>query len=355
MATETLSQNEIDRLLDGPRKSGESAAATDALRPPVRSQGRAGGEQDVRVYDFRRPHRVSKERLRALEALYGRMAKSFETWLLGRMRSSLALTLQSVEQLSFAEFVLSLSSPCVAYIVDVHDSGGQQGVVAFGSELAFLMVDRLLGGKGTPTIPERALTTIERLVVRTAAERVAAYTAECWGDHVPLELSVAGFESVPEIVQACNPEDPVLVATMEVRADDFSSIAMVALPFVVLEKFFASSGRKSVNTGTGSEHERAMNRALNAGHIRSTRITVAARLPELKLTIRDLTEMRVGSIVATGVATDAASYLFVGVQPRFTITHGKAGNRLAVRIADQLDPPTSASNHDGSAAASPSK
>lgn len=355
MASETLSQNEIDRLFDGPRESGERAAVTDAPRPHGRAPGRTGGDQDVRVYDFRRPHRVSKERLRALEALYGRMAKSFETWLVGRMRSSVALTLQSVEQLSFAEFVLSLSSPCVAYMVDIHDSGEQQGVIAFGSELAFLMVDRFLGGKGTLTIPERALSTIERLVVQTAAERLANYTAEAWSDHVPLAMSVAGFESVPEIIQACNPEDPVLVATVEVRADDFASIAMVALPFVVLEKFFTSSGRKSVNSGTGSERERAMNRALNAGHVRSTRVTVSARLPEIKLTIRDLTEMRVGSIIATGIATDATSHLLIGGQKRFTITHGKAGSRLAVRVVDRLDPPPSAPNHGGSAPASPSK
>lgn len=355
MASETLSQNEIDRLLDGPKKPEERAPAERELRPQEKTPSRTAGDQDVRVYDFRRPHRVSKERLRALEALYGRMTKSFETWLLGRMRSSVALTLQSVEQLSFAEFVLSLSSPCVAYIVDIHDSGQQQGVVAFGSELAFLIVDRLLGGKGTPTIPDRALSTIERLVVRTAAERLAAYTADCWGDHVPLELSVAGFESVPEILQACNPEDPVLVATVEVRADDFASIAMVALPFVVLEKFFTSSGRKSVSTGTGSERERAKNRALNATHVRSTRVTVSARLPELKLSIRDLTELRVGSILATGLTTDVMSCLLVGGQPRFTITHGKVGNRLAVRVVDQLDPPPPSPNHGGSTISSASK
>jgi flagellar motor switch protein FliM len=355
VASETLSQNEIDRLLDGPKAPVEMASTGDSPRPREIAPSRVVGEQDVRIYDFRRPHRVSKERLRALEALYGRMSKSFETWLLGRMRSSVALTLQSVEQLSFAEFVLSLSSPCVAYTVDIHDSGQQQGVIAFGSELAFLIVDRLLGGKGAPTIPDRALSTIERLVVRTAAERLAAYTADCWRDHVPMELSIAGFESVPEIVQACNPEDPVLVATVEIRADDFESIAMVALPFVVLEKFFASSGRRSVNTGTGSERERAMNRALNSNHVRSTRVNVSARLPELMLTLRDLTELRVGSILATGMTTDVTSCLLVGDQPRFTITHGKVGSRLAVRVIDQLDPPPSSPNHGDSTISSPSK
>lgn len=367
MASETLSQNEIDRLLDGaPQRSAPDGAASQA--PPNEPAGAPAttaestrrpdaAEQEVQVYDFRRPHRVSKERLRALEALYGRMTKSFETWLLGRMRSPVSLTLQSVEQLSFGEFVLSLSSPCAAYIADIHDSGEQQGVVAFGSEFAFLIVDRLLGGSGEPTIPDRALSAIERLVVRKAAERVAIYTAECWQDHVPLELRIGGFESVPEILQACNPEDPVLVATAEVNVGELSSLVVVALPFVVLEKFFASGGRKSVNAGTGSEEERAANREMNSSLLRSTRVSVAARLPELKLTVRDLAALRVGSILATGVATDAASYLLVGDQPRFTVTHGKAGSRLAVRVLDSLTPLSSPSYipHGGTGAAPSSK
>jgi flagellar motor switch protein FliM len=339
VASETLSQNEIDLLLG-------NAAPRSAPR-------RRTGDQEIQVYDFRRPHRVSKERLRALEALYGRMTKSLETWLMGRMRGPIGLTLQSVEQLSFGEFLLSLSSPCAAYIVDIHDSGGQQGVIAFGSELAFLIVDRLLGGSGAPTIPDRALTAIERLVVRTAAERAAIYTAESWHDQVPLALTVSGFESVPEIIQACNREDPVLVATIEVRMDDLSSLVVVALPFIVLEKFFASSGRKSVNAATGSERERVANRELTARLLRSTRVTVAARLPDVKLALRELAALRVGGILATGVATNAELNVLVGNQPRFHAAHGKVGGRLAVRILDPVAPLLPPSPTGGADAASP--
>lgn len=81
------------------------------------------------MYDFRRPHRVSKERLRTLEAMYERLVKSLEGWLIGRVRGQVELSLQSVEQFSFGEFVLSLPTPCASYIFDVRDTGGQQGVI----------------------------------------------------------------------------------------------------------------------------------------------------------------------------------------------------------------------------------
>jgi flagellar motor switch protein FliM len=327
VASETLSQNEIDLLLDAGAQRGGA---------------RRYGDHDVQVYDFRRPHRVSKERLRALEALYGRMTKSFETWLLGRTRGPIALNLQSVEQLSFGEFLLSLPSPCASFIFDIHDTGGQQGVIDFGSDFAFLLVDRLLGGSGIPTIPNRPLTMLEQSIVRGAAERAVAYTSESWVDHVPLNLAVSGFESVPEIIQACNREDPVLVATIEITMDDVRSLVLIALPFIVLEKFFAGGGRKSVNAATGSERERQANRELTSKLLRSTPVTVSARLPSFKLSMRELASLRVGSVLTTGIMTDAALEILVGNQPRFKATHGKVGSRLAVRILE----PASSSLHE---------
>ena len=140
MASDTLSQNEIDALLGG---SGRAAS------PVLLS-----GDQNVQVYDFRRPHRVSKERLRTLEAMYERLVKSLEGWLIGRVRGQVEMRLQSVEQFSFGEFTLSLPTPCASYMVDIRNSGGQQGVIDFGHEFAYFLVDRLFGGAAgsAPTI-----------------------------------------------------------------------------------------------------------------------------------------------------------------------------------------------------------
>src|SRR5690606_25045641 len=92
MSSEILSQNDIDLLLGG---GGLPGAAE-----------RGPAEREVQLYDFRRPHRVSKDRLRTLEAMYERFAKSVEGWIMGRVRDQVEITLQSVEQLSFGDFAL---------------------------------------------------------------------------------------------------------------------------------------------------------------------------------------------------------------------------------------------------------
>ena len=178
MASETLSQNDIDRLLGGgARLTPHSAAAL-----------------DVQVYDWRRPHRVSKERLRTLEAMYERLVKSLEAWLISRVRGQIEIRLQSVEQFSFGEFTLSLPTPCSSFVFEIAGTG-QKGVLDVGPEFSYYVIDRLFGGEGSGSVLMRALTPIERMAVRSIADRVAALLQEIWQDHVPMEINITAFES----------------------------------------------------------------------------------------------------------------------------------------------------------------
>lgn len=297
---------------------------------------RKAESHEVQVYDFRRPHRVSKERLRTLEAMYGRVAKSLEGWLMGRVRGQVELTLQSVEQVSFGEFVLSLSTPCCSYIFDVRDSGGQSGVIDFGQEFAYFLVDRLFGGAGEHTTPDRMLTPIERMAVRTVAERVSTLVCESWQDHTEMELVLSGWESIPEILQAANRDDPVLVANIDIVAPGVRSLLMICLPFAVLERFFVSSGGRRVNSVIGSEREREQNRELTEVSLRTTGVEIAARLPEFRLPIRDLANVRVGGVISTNIPANSRVEVLVSGQRRFFGAPGRIGRKLAVRLSDPV-------------------
>ncbi|MBK6486400.1 MAG: FliM/FliN family flagellar motor switch protein [Gemmatimonadetes bacterium] len=327
MASETLSQNEIDALLGG---GGRAATATSI--PVVRDL-----QTEAQVYDFRRPHRISKERLRTLEAMYERCAKSLEGWLLGRVRGGVQLQLQSVEQFSFGEFTLSLPTPCASFTFELNGSGGQQGVLDFGHEFAYFLIDRLFGGSGTPALPNRAMTPIERMAVRMVADRVLTGVKEVWQDYIELDLEISGFESIPEILRVANREDPVLVANIEVTAADTRSLLLICLPFAVLERFFAG-GTERRETVVGTPDERIVNRDIAEHSVRGTRIPVSARLPSFQLSMRELLGLSTGSILSTGVPRNAELDVIVGSQSRFRAAPGRIGPSLAVRLTDGLLP-----------------
>jgi flagellar motor switch protein FliM len=319
----TMSQTDIDRLLVG---SATQSRASQAMRA-----------DDVQLYDFRRPFRVSKERMRTLEAMYERMVRSLEGWLISRVRGQVELRLQSIEQFSFGEFTLSLPTPCAAYTFDIHDTGGQQGVVDVGHEFAYFLVDRLFGGSGGVTAMDRGLSPIERMAVRTVVERITQLVAEIWRDHVPLELTLSGFESFPDILQVASREDPVLVANIEATSGSMRSLILVLLPFAVLEKFFNTSGQRGrLSDALVSDREREANRELTETQLRSTQVDVALRLPSFRLPMRSLLGLPEGAVLSTGIPRDSQAEVFIGSQRRFTASLGRVKTNIAARISDPI-------------------
>lgn len=278
--------------------------------------------------------------MRTLQAMYERLVKSVEGWIMGRVRGQIELALQSVEQLSFADFTLSLPTPCCSYLVSIQDSGGQQGVIDFGSEFAFYLVDKLLGGRGRAESVHRALTPIERMVVRTVADRITNAVREIWEDYLSLELEVTGFESVPEILRAMSGDAPVLVASIVVTAEGRESIMSICLPFAVLDSFFADAGVHRRASITGSEEEQLASRRVVEGSLRMIRLPIAARLPEFRISIESLTALREGSVLPTGLSRDIEIEVLVNGRSTYLARPTRVGNQLAVSIVDSaLDPP----------------
>ncbi|MEP6766352.1 MAG: FliM/FliN family flagellar motor switch protein [Gemmatimonadaceae bacterium] len=320
MANETLSQIDIDRLL---------SSDSDKMTP------RSTASLDVQKYDFRRPYRVSKDRLRTLEAMYERLVKNLEGWLISRVRGQMEIRLQSVEQFSFGEFTLSLPTPCSSFVFDIKGTG-QKGVIDIGQEFAYFIIDKVFGGDGSSALPMRPLTPIERMAVRIVADRVSLDLQEVWADHVPLEIEVSGFESSPEILQVVNRADPVLVANIEILAGSSSSLLLICLPFSVLEKFFSTTGNERPVAVVTNVAERDAARARSESSLRATRVPVEARLPTFQISLRDLAQLQVGYVMPTNIPKDARVIVRAGTQERFIGHPGRVGGNVAVRILDAV-------------------
>lgn len=324
MSSQTLSQQEIDLLFSG----GEPAKPAPA---PVRQQ-----KQDVQVYDFRRPNLISKEKLRGLEAMYGVLSKTLESWLSARVRGQLELQLEGVEQLSFGEFVLSLANPCSSFVYEISECS-QQAVIDFGRDFAFFIVDRLLGATGTPYVPERALTPLERMIVRIVSDRVAEQLQEIWHDHIRLTLKMSRFESMPDMLQAANREDPVLVANVMARVAGTESPLLLCLPFSLLEKHFSSSGMQRPRTTAENSPERRVERRAITTTVRGVALDVTARTPSFTASLADLAALAPGRVLQTTLPHDCEVILCVEGQPRFRGGVGRSGRALAIRIDGPID------------------
>ena len=99
----------------------------------------------------------------------------------------------------------------------------------------------------------------------------------------------------------------------------------------------AGNGRKVNLTSIGSERELVSNRENTEAQLRATAVPVRTQLPEFRLSMRDIANLKTGTVLATGIATDAPLLTFIGTTPRFHSTAGWVGRKLAVRILDTID------------------
>ncbi len=133
----------------------------------------------VITYNFRRPDRVSKEQIRSLHFLHDRFARNVTTSLAAYLRALTEFSIVSVEQFSYSEFLMSLSDPTAYYAMSMSPLDGI-AALEMNPTIAFTIVDRMLGGSGRGTPPQRALTEIEQNVIDSVVKLILENLTETW-------------------------------------------------------------------------------------------------------------------------------------------------------------------------------
>jgi flagellar motor switch protein FliM len=113
--SDILSQEEVDALLKAV-ETGNFAEHTLEESDPHDDDSAVDDELPLSLYDFRRPDRVSKDQMRTLHNLHEGYARQFSTSLTNFLRTFVETDLVSVDQLTYSEFVMSISNPSCIYV-----------------------------------------------------------------------------------------------------------------------------------------------------------------------------------------------------------------------------------------------
>jgi flagellar motor switch protein FliM len=311
-----LSQAEIDALT-------AHAGATRA--------GRADGAAPACVrYNFRRPDRVSKEQIHALQFLHERFARNVSQSLAAYLRSTTDLKLVSVEQFAYSEFLMSLSDPTAYYAVSVSPTDELAGL-EINPAVAFTVVERMLGGEGKAGVYDRALTDIEQNVVDSAVKILLDALSETWRPVVPLTFGIRARETRPQMLQVASANDTVVMLVFDMRVGDAQGTVNLCLPASLVEETDAHFA------GALDRHRReptAKERGWLLENLARVPMPLSAVL-ESRCTTRELVDLTAGDVVSLGVPSTRPLDLRVGRTLKFrahpTVHEGRAGVVVAHR------------------------
>jgi len=312
-----LSQDEIDALL------ASSAARTERVSEPVDG----GASSGVVIYNFRRPDRVSKDQLRSLHFLHDRFALNVSTSLSAFLRSMTEVSIVSVEQFAYSEFLMSLPDPTAFYSVNLSLFDGV-GALEINPSVAFTMVDRLLGGTGQTPGPNRALTLIEQNVVDSVVNLMLDNLTETWRPVANMEFRIQARETRPQMLQVTGPTEIVILLVFDIRIAETRGMVNLCIPAAAIEavgEAFEQGWQRTRKQPTADEE------AWLHANLGRVRLPVTALL-ETMLSARDLIALKPGDVLSLGHAIARPVEVHIGQVHRYAGRLTQNGTSAGVLI-----------------------
>jgi flagellar motor switch protein FliM len=338
--SDVLDQSEVDALLaavdTGQMEKGLQDASQQIFRGTSNSAGGGMGaapqaQVDINVYDFKRPERVSKDQMRALEGLHEGFGRNFSVSLSGYLRTIVEATVTNIEQLTYSEFIHSLPNPTCFNLLKAEQLDGQL-CLEISPLIIYPIIDRLLGGSNADLfIPQRPLTQIEQRLVQRITDRATQHLSEAWSNLTPVTFSVQDFESNPQLVQIVPPNETVVVIGFELKMGNRSGTMSLCIPYNVIEPIMGTLASQNwfsyQRKGAQDDHIRKL-----TGNVHNAPVEVRGFLAKTTISVNELMSLQVGDIVTTEKRCDSEVAIQVEGKNKFIGKIGQLRGNRAIRI-----------------------
>ena len=320
---EVLSQTEIDNLLAGIGK--EPSSPSQAVQIPAKE------ERDIQGFDFRRPNRVSKTQLRIFQAVHETFAELFGFYLASKLQSQVSITVSSVDQLFYSEYQLSIGSPTCLYVFSMENCEGR-GVLELSPMLVYAIVERLLGGGSAEPVKKlRAVTEIEKSLVKATVDKALQDLQSAWKSISNLKFKLERYESEADFLQVAPTSEIVLVVSFNVQIANGSYLMNLCFPTFSLEDIIQRLNVQHVAPVTGMGNQKDKSETI-ARNITTIELPASVSLGKTILSLRDMLELQVGDIVVLDSKKDSLVPVKIGARTKFFAKIGVHDGHKAIKI-----------------------
>lgn len=289
----------------------------------------------ARTFDFRRPNKLSRDHVRNLQIIHETFARQFTTVLSSTLRAVSEVSVLSIEQLAYDEYVRDTPNPSHMSILSVDPLPGV-AVLQFPMSTAMTIVDLMLGGHGAASALERPLTEIEKGLLRTIIDRVLAELAYAFESVAEINPTVLGHESNPQFAQVAAPSDMTVVIMFDVKIGNESNVASLCFTYSALQPILDTIASATSHSQAG-RHDLQVARERVADRLLDVPVELAVEFAPTSLTSSQILDLQVGDVVPLGHPTDVPLTGSVGGTVAFRVRPARSGKRLACQIVDPID------------------
>ncbi|WP_156289072.1 flagellar motor switch protein FliM [Oceanobacillus salinisoli] len=322
---EVLSQNEIDALLSA-ITSGEMDA--EQLK-------KEDTEKKVRVYDFKRALRFSKDQIRSISRIHENYARLLTTFFSTQLRTYVNISVTSVDQIPYEEFIRSIPKLTVLNLYSVEPLDGML-VFEINPNIAYALIDRILGGKGNSLNKTNSLTEIEKLLLTQIFDKGSYCLTDAWSSVAEINPVLEEFEENPQFIQLFSPNETVVVVSLTTKIGETSGVMNICIPHVILEPIIPKlSEHYWMQTNEKNRDHEAYDKLTK--HVQEAEVMVKTILGEADITIDEFLKLNTDDVIALDQSIDDPLKLIINNKPKFHVQPGKHKNKMSVQILEEIN------------------
>jgi flagellar motor switch protein FliM len=311
-----LNQEEIDNLL------GFSVDET--------ALGGAGGIRAIVDSSI-----VSYERLPMLEIVFDRLVRLLTVSLRNFFSDNVEVSLDGITSVRFGDYVSSIPLPAILSVFKAEE-WENNGLVFVDSNLIYLIIDVLLGGKRGHTsvrMDGRPYTTIEINLVRRMLDVVLMDAAEAFSPLSPVTFTMDRIETNPRFASITRPANAAILIELRLDMEGRGGVIEILLPYATIEPIRelllqSFMGEKLGRDPTWEGHL--------ATEVFGATLDLEAVLHQAQMPLRQIVNMKAGDTILFDVKSDPVVEIRCGDQKLTEGRMGRIGEHIAVQVLSPL-------------------
>ncbi|MBP7203651.1 MAG: flagellar motor switch protein FliM [Propionivibrio sp.] len=316
MATDFLSQDEVDALLKGVTGESDEPESTDE------------GDGGIRTYNLGTQERIVRGRMPTLELINERFARYLRIGLFNYMHRTTEISVGPIRVQKYSEFIRNLVVPTNLNLVAAKPLRGTS-LFVFDPNLVFLVVDNMFGGDGRfhTRVEGRDFTPTEQRIIRGLLNVVFTEYSRSWKPVYDISFEYIRSEMNSQFANIATPSEIVISTTFSLEFGGTAADMHICFPYSMVEPI-RDLLYSSMQSDQLSSDQRWI--VMLRKQLKDAEVEIAAQLASTTVTLGQILKMKVGDIIPISIPEKIT--VNVDHIPLMECRYGQQGGQYALKI-----------------------
>lgn len=316
-----LSQNQIDDLIKNMSSNAEVIV-------PIK-------KERVRVYDFKKPNKFTREQIRTFEDIYGNFSKIISLKLSDRLRANCFLDVNYIEEQTFFEYTNSIPKSSLIGVYKINNFDSYVSI-ELSYSTSYSIIDLMLGGNGNENVEFNGYTDIEMNLVKRVLKMLSQPIIDVWSNYVDLEVDLERLENVGQHIQIAAPNDVIAIITIKAEIANKEGFLNFCIPYSLVDPVLKEFNSTQKFSNTLKENDKSYEEYIKE-EIVDNSVEISCCLGKAYLTLDDISKMQVGDVIKLKRTMNEKAEVMINNKPKFLADIGIKNNKYAIMISNTVE------------------